>query len=70
MIEKTQQLKRQTPDNLLASFPLPRYFQVHFQHIHERTDDVHQELSELKAYVNKLETKLDSLLRLLERQYE
>ncbi len=30
------------------TFPLPRYFQVHFQHIHERTDDVYQELAEIK----------------------
>ncbi len=50
---------------LLASFPLPRYFQIHFQHIHERTDQVHQELTELKIYVNNLETKLDALLMLL-----
>ena len=52
-------------DDLLSSFPLPRYFQIHFQHIHERTDNVHQELAELKLYVNKLETKLDALLLLL-----
>ena len=52
-------------DDLLSSFPLPRYFQIHFQHIHERTDNVHQELAELKLYVNKIETKLDALLLLL-----
>ncbi|MDO9214085.1 MAG: hypothetical protein Q8Q54_12570 [Methylococcales bacterium] len=52
-------------DDLLSSFSLPRYFQIHFQHIHERTDNVHEELAELKLYVNKLETKLDALLLLL-----
>jgi hypothetical protein len=56
---------QQNNDDLLSSFPLPRYFQIHFQHIHERTDNVHQELAELKLYVNKLETKLDALLLLL-----
>jgi hypothetical protein len=65
VIEKPKQFTHQTHDDLLASFPLPRYFQVHFQHIHERTDDVYQELAELKTYVNKLETKLDTLLMLL-----
>jgi hypothetical protein len=60
--------EHQEHDELLTSFPLPRYFQVHFQYIHERTDDVHQELAELKATVNKLETKLDALLMLLAQQ--
>jgi len=54
-------------DDLLNSFPLPRYFQIHFQHIHERTDNVYEELAELKMYVNQLETKLDALLLLLNR---
>jgi|APLak6261659701_1056019.scaffolds.fasta_scaffold03157_2 hypothetical protein len=47
----------------LKSFSLPHYF----QHIHERTDNVHQELAELKIYVNRLEIKLDTLLMLLAR---
>jgi hypothetical protein len=64
-VQTPQQCELNEHDDLLQSFPLPRYFQVHFQHIHERTDDVYQELAELKNYVNKLETKLDALLMLL-----
>jgi hypothetical protein len=67
MLNTPQPNKLQEHDDLLASFPLPRYFQVHFQHIHERTDAVHQELAELKNYVSKLESKLDTLLMLLAR---
>lgn len=63
----SKQSKQQEHEDLLESFPLPRYFQVHFQHIHERTDTVHEELTALKDYVNKLEIKLDRLLTLLEQ---
>lgn len=59
---------QQEQDNLLPSFPLPRYFQVHFQHIHERTDAVHRELAELKIHVHQLESKLDALLMLLKER--
>lgn len=61
------QYEQPANDDLLASFPLPRYFQVHFQHIHERTDAVHEELAALKIYVHQLESKLDTLLMLLAR---
>ncbi len=67
-VKTPQQCELNEQDDLLQSFPLPRYFQVHFQHIHERTDDIHQELAELKNYVNRLETKLDTLLMLLVQQ--
>ena len=59
---------QQEQDNLLQSFALPRYFQVHFQHIHERTDAVHRELAELKTHVHQLESKLDALLMLLKER--
>ncbi len=58
---------QQEQDNLLQSFPLPRYFQVHFQHIHERTDTVHKELTELKSHINTLETQLNTVLLLLQQ---
>jgi hypothetical protein len=70
MIKNPKQLTHQTHDDLLALFPLPRYFQLHFQHLQERTDTVHQELAELKTYVNKLETKLDRVLMLLKQERE
>ncbi len=69
LVKTSQQYERENHDNLLESFPLPKYFQVHFQQIHERTDDVHQELAALKEYVHRLETKLDLLIKLL-TQYQ
>jgi hypothetical protein len=65
VLKNPKQCTCQEHDDLLASFPLPRYFQVHFQHIHERTDNINQELTELKVYVNRLEAKLDAMLILL-----
>ncbi len=69
LVKNSQQYEREDHDNLLESFPLPKYFQVHFQQIHERTDDVYQELAELKDYVYRLEIKLDLLIKLL-TQYQ
>ena len=66
-VKTPQQCELNEQDDLLQSFPLPRYFQVHFQHIHERTDAVHRELAELKTHVHQLESKLDALLMLLAR---
>lgn len=67
-IKKAKQNTQQEPDDLLAAFPLPRYFQIHFQHIHERNENIHQELAELKHYVSQLESRLDELLMLLIQQ--
>lgn len=52
-----------------TSFPSLHYFQVHFQYIHERADTAHQELADLKTYINRLESKLDTLM-LLARQHK
>lgn len=54
-------------DDLIDLFPLPRYFQVHFQHIHENASDLHDELTQLKDYVAKVDEKLDRLTALLSR---
>lgn len=53
-------------DDVLDQFPLPRYFQIHFQHVHENTDALRSEISQLKQYVTALETKLDQLLMILD----
>ena len=52
-------------DDLIDLFPLPRYFQVHFQHTHENTHELKSELSQLKDYVAKVDEKLGRLLALL-----
>lgn len=57
-------------DDLIDLFPLPRYFQVHFQHVHENTHDLQGELVELKDYVAKVDEKLERLMALLTRPPE
>jgi hypothetical protein len=53
-------------DSLVELFPLPRYFQIHFQHIHDNAGNVQSEISDLKAYIAKVDAKLDQLLQSLE----
>lgn len=57
-------------DDLIDLFPLPRYFQVHFQHVHENTHDLQDELVQLKDYVAKVDEKLERLMALLKRPPE
>ncbi len=57
-------------DDLIDLFPLPRYFQVHFQHVHENTHDLQGELVQLKDYVAKVDEKLERLMALLKRPPE
>jgi hypothetical protein len=66
--KKAKKIEQQERDELLAVFPLPRYFQIHFQHIHERNEKIHQELSDLKHKANQVESRLDDLLTLLAQQ--
>lgn len=54
-------------DDLIDLFPLPRYFQVHFQHVHENTHDLQGELAQLKDYVAKVDDKLERMMALLSR---
>ncbi|MGZ4968254.1 MAG: hypothetical protein ACXV8O_03215 [Methylobacter sp.] len=57
-------------DDLIDLFPLPRYFQVHFQHVHENTHDLQGELVQLKDYVAKVDEKLERLMAMLSRPPE
>jgi hypothetical protein len=57
-------------DDLIDLFPLPRYFQVHFQHVHENTHDLQGELVQLKNYVAKVDEKLERLMAMLNRPPE
>lgn len=57
-------------DDLIDLFPLPRYFQVHFQHVHENAYDLQGELTQLKDYVAKVDEKLELLMALLSRPPE
>jgi hypothetical protein len=57
-------------DELIDLFPLPRYFQVHFQQMHENTQELKSELAQLKDYVAKVDNKLEQLMALLSRPPE
>ncbi|HEY8097547.1 MAG TPA: hypothetical protein VIE65_15865 [Methylobacter sp.] len=57
-------------DDLIDLFPLPRYFQVHFQHVHENSHDLQGELAQLKDYVAKVDEKLERMMALLNRPPE
>ena len=68
-------------DDLIDLFPLPRYFQVHFEQIHDNTHDVQgkldhlnhdiqSQLDQLKLTLAKVEGKLDSLIALLVQYIE
>lgn len=60
-----EQLESLTEDDLLELFPLPRYFQVHFQHVHENADNVQRKINHLQRHMLRLEAKLDILLAAL-----
>lgn len=60
-----EQLESLTEDDLLKLFPLPRYFQVHFQHVHENADNAQRKIDQLQRHMIRLEAKLDILLAAL-----
>ncbi|NOU21604.1 MAG: hypothetical protein HOO93_07390 [Methyloglobulus sp.] len=49
-------------NGLIDLFPKPRYFQVHFQHIHEHNQQLQDELMQLKETVAHLDEKFGRLL--------
>lgn len=57
-------------DDLIGLFPQSRYFQVHFQHVHENAHNLQDELIQLKNYVTKVDEKLERVLELLSRSPE
>jgi hypothetical protein len=52
-------------DDLLKLFPQSRYFQVHFQHVHENVHELKSELAQLKDYAAKVDEKLERMMALL-----
>lgn len=64
-LQAREQSDLKNQDDLIDQFPLPRYFQVHFQHVHENADTLRREIIQLKHYTCSLEAKLDKLLALL-----
>jgi hypothetical protein len=52
-------------NELLESFPLPQYFQVHFSHVHKNLEETSRQIDELRRSIIRLEQKLDRLLALM-----
>jgi hypothetical protein len=46
-------------------FPMPRYFQVHFEHINERITDLQRQIDFSQNRISEVNAKLDRILRLL-----
>jgi hypothetical protein len=57
-------------DDLIDLFPLPRYFQVHFEHIHDNAHDIQSQLDQLKQTLASVEDKLDRFMALLGHDIE
>lgn len=62
---KVQNYSQLSEADLLKLFPLPRYFQIHFQHAHENSEKLKAELAELQHSTAQLNAKLDLLIQLL-----
>jgi len=56
------------PNDQSPDLPRARYFQIHFQHLHDNIRDVQDELKQLKHQVADLNAKLDQLTMLLIKQ--
>ena len=73
--EKSEKIPANIPDNHkikmnddpINLFPLPRYFQVHFQYIHENNHAIQRELVQLEDYAAKIDQKIEYLVALLSR---
>lgn len=48
--------------DLIELFPLPQYFQTHFQHIHDSNNALRKELVEMAQQLIVMEAKLNQLL--------
>lgn len=66
----TKKRKAQKEDDLIDLFPLPRYFQIHFEYLHDNNHDVQNKLNQLNQAIAKVEDKLDRVISLLNRSIE
>lgn len=55
-------------DVLIDALPLPRYFQMHFEYIHDNTQELREQVNQLSQTLAHLENKMDQLLGLLAQQ--
>jgi hypothetical protein len=62
---ETNEYNQISEPELIKLFPLPRYFQIHFQYAHENINELKAEVATLKYTVQEMNTKIDFLLQLL-----
>lgn len=66
-IPKTGSEYENIENEVLAFFPQPKYFQVHFQHCHEKSDEIQHELQLLRDHVVDMEEKLEQMMKILDK---
>lgn len=49
-------------EEMLELFPLPRYFQIHFNHVHENCEQAKRQIDDLRQKLDRIEQKLDRFL--------
>lgn len=60
-------LKTKTDKESFEKFPLPIYFQTHFEYIHDLNANVRTEINQMKRQLNAIEKKLDKLLTAIDK---
>jgi|GEM_PF-2517296 len=68
VLAKSQKKQLRKADVLIDSLPLPRYFQMHFEYIHDNTQELRAQVNQLTQTLAHLENKLDQLLGALAQQ--
>ncbi|NOQ35616.1 MAG: hypothetical protein GQ569_06940 [Methylococcaceae bacterium] len=56
-------------DEIIELFPLPKYFQIHFQNIHDNSHELKAELASVKQSIAQFDDKLEQVLKLLNKRY-
>ncbi len=62
---ETNEYSQISEPELMKLFPQPRYFQIHFQHLHDNINGLKTDTQELKQSMLQLDAKIDFLLQLL-----
>jgi len=59
---KSQKKQLRKADVLIDSLPLPRYFQMHFEYIHDNTQELKAQINQLTQKLASMENKLEQLI--------
>ncbi len=59
---KSQKKQLRKADVLIDSLPLPRYFQMHFEYIHDNTQELKAQIHQLTQTLASVENKLEQLI--------